>query len=123
VSPRTSCGLPAATFARRASGTGGLLGLAPGGVFPAAAVTSDAVRSYRTISPLPLLSHRRVIRPARNRRGGVFSVALSVALPRPAVSWRPALWSSDFPRRAEARRDRLADSETIIFSNTQERVG
>jgi hypothetical protein len=30
-----------------------LFGLAPGGVYPAASVTSRAVRSYRTISPLP----------------------------------------------------------------------
>src|SRR6267378_2424951 len=30
-----------------------LLGLAPGGVYPATAVTGGAVRSYRTISPLP----------------------------------------------------------------------
>jgi len=30
-----------------------LLGLAPGGVYPAAAVAGSAVRSYRTISPLP----------------------------------------------------------------------
>ena len=30
-----------------------LLGLAPGGVFPAAAVAGGAVRSYRTVSPLP----------------------------------------------------------------------
>jgi hypothetical protein len=30
--------------------------------------------------------------------GGLFSVALSVALRRPAVSRHPALWSSDFPR-------------------------
>jgi hypothetical protein len=30
-----------------------LLGLAPGGVYPAAAVAGGAVRSYRTISPLP----------------------------------------------------------------------
>src|SRR5260221_8254524 len=30
-----------------------LLGLAPGGVFPAAAVAGGAVRPYRTISPLP----------------------------------------------------------------------
>jgi hypothetical protein len=38
-----------------------LLGLAPGGVFPAAAVAGSAVRSYRTISPLP---------PARGPRTG-----------------------------------------------------
>ena len=32
---------------------GSLFGLAPGGVYHAVAVTSRAVRSYRTISPLP----------------------------------------------------------------------
>jgi len=31
-----------------------LLGLAGGGVYPAEAVTGSAVRSYRTISPLPV---------------------------------------------------------------------
>src|SRR5919108_618682 len=35
-----------------------LLGLAPGGVFPAAAVAGGAVRSYRTVSPLPTSRHR-----------------------------------------------------------------
>jgi hypothetical protein len=30
--------------------------------------------------------------------GGLFSVALSVALRRPGVTWQPTLWSSDFPR-------------------------
>jgi len=30
-----------------------LFGLAPGGVCPAALVTKNAVRSYRTLSPLP----------------------------------------------------------------------
>ena len=30
-----------------------LFGLAPGGVYPAADVTTSAVRSYRTFSPLP----------------------------------------------------------------------
>jgi len=33
-----------------------LFGLAPGGVCPAAGVTASAVRSYRTFSPLPLLT-------------------------------------------------------------------
>src|SRR5688572_9014716 len=33
-----------------------LFGLAPDGVFPAATVASDAVRSYRTFSPLPVLA-------------------------------------------------------------------
>ena len=33
-----------------------LLGLAPGGVYPAITVTGDAVRSYRTLSPLPAIA-------------------------------------------------------------------
>jgi len=32
-----------------------LFGLAPSGVYPAMFVTKHAVRSYRTISPLPLI--------------------------------------------------------------------
>ena len=94
MSPCTSCGLPTASFAHRAGGTGGLLGFAPGGVCRAVIVTNDAVRSYRTLSPLPSSASARV--------GGLLSVALSVALPRPAVNWRPALWSSDFPRCAQS---------------------
>jgi hypothetical protein len=50
-----------------------LFGLAPGGVCHAAAVTGRAVRSYRTLSPLPVLS------PAI---GGLLSVALSLGLGR-----------------------------------------
>jgi len=40
--------------ARARAGLSSLLGLADGGVYPADAVTGDAVRSYRTISPLPV---------------------------------------------------------------------
>jgi hypothetical protein len=64
-SPNASCDRPE----RRRGGAPGirrclplLLGLAPGGVFPAAAVTGGAVRSYRTVSPLP---------PARTWPGAV----------------------------------------------------
>src|SRR6202795_4095054 len=32
-------------------------------------------------------------------RGGLFSVALSVASRRPGVTWQSTLWSSDFPQR------------------------
>ena len=46
--------------------------------------------SYPTVSPLPAPGEA----PAA---GGLFSVALSVGLPRPAVSWHPALWCPDFP--------------------------
>ena len=45
------------------------------------------VSSYLAFSPLPLLK----------RRGGIFSVALSLGSPPVAVSDHPALWSSDFP--------------------------
>ena len=53
---------------------GSLFGLAPDGVFRAASLALRAVRSYRTVSPLP--------RPRCRRRGGLFSVALSVGMPR-----------------------------------------
>ena len=50
-------------------------------------VATRAVRSYRTISPLPALASF----------GGVFSVALSIGSRRPGVTWHPALRSPDFP--------------------------
>jgi len=75
------------------------------------AVTSGAVRSYRTLSPLP------VPFPAI---GGLLSAALSVGSRPPGITWHSALWSPDFPRRCSPahasedprvqRRDCLADS-------------
>jgi len=74
-----------------------LFGLAPGGVCHAAAVTSRAVRSYRTLSPLPWqvmavcsLWHCPWGRPRRALPGTVFP------------------WSPDFPRRSWERRGRPA---------------
>lgn len=67
-----------------------LLGLAGGGVCPAGDVADAAVRSYRTISPLP--DPLRAI-------GCVFSVALSLRLLPVAVSHHRALPCSDFPPR------------------------
>jgi hypothetical protein len=65
-----------------------LLGLAGGGVCPVGAVTGSAVRSYRTISPLPvsipILAF--VIKHGGGAIGCVFSVALSLGLPPVAVS-------------------------------------
>jgi hypothetical protein len=52
-----------------------LFGLAPGGVYRAAAVTRSAVRSYRTVSTLPARMH-----------GGLFSVALSLGSPQPGIT-------------------------------------
>jgi hypothetical protein len=56
-----------------------LFGLAPGGVYPAAPVARGAVRSCRTVSPLPA-GHL-----AAPCAGGVFSVALSLGSPPPEV--------------------------------------
>src|SRR5216117_1356901 len=97
LSPATSSGLPTARTTR--AGSRCLLGLAPTGGYRAAPVTRRAVGSYPTVSPLPL-----------NLQGGLFSVALSVALRRPGVTWQSARWSSDFPRRAmlPAHRDHRA---------------
>src|SRR3569832_3033131 len=50
-------------------------------------VATRAVRSYRTISPLPALADI----------GGIISVALSVGSRPPGVTWHPALWSPDYP--------------------------
>ena len=54
-----------------------LFGLAPGGVCRAVSVTKDAVRSYRTLSPLPS--------EALAKEGGLLSVALSLGSPPPEV--------------------------------------
>jgi hypothetical protein len=53
--------------------------------------------------------------------GGLLSVALSVALRRPAVSRHPALWSSDFPRRPPGPvtgRERRDPHSLPVFSNS-----
>ena len=56
-----------------------LLALARGGVCPAPSVTRRAVRSYRTVSPLP----------AAEATGGLFSVALSLTLQRAGGCYPP----------------------------------
>jgi hypothetical protein len=66
-----------------------------------ATLSPRAVRSYRTVSPLPV--------PLR-AIGGLLSVALAVSSRCPGVTWHSALWSPDFPRYACARRDCPADS-------------
>jgi len=63
-------------------------------------VATRAVRSYRTISPLP----------APKRLGGIFSVALSMDSHPPGVTWRPARWSPDFPPALKGAGGCLADS-------------
>ena len=84
-----------------------LLGLAPGGVFPAAAVAGGAVRSYRTVSPLP--PARRAAAGWRCTFCGTFpGVAPAGRYPAPhlrgartflsppqAESGHPAVWQED----------------------------
>jgi len=75
----------------------GLLALARDGVCPASSVTRGAVRSYRTVSPLPPCG------------GGLFSVALSLTpAPGPVVvSHHRVLSCSDFPPAGCPASDRL----------------
>ena len=79
-----------------------LFGLAPSGVYHAIPVTRNAVRSYRTISPLPhhspIASSYKIKSEAMSEQcGGIFSAALSVGSRPPGVTWHSALWSPDFP--------------------------
>ncbi len=74
-------------------------------------VARPPVRSYRTISPLPVAdlgeprsAHRRCV-----------SVPLSVGSPRLRVTKHPALWSSDFPRRPNGRRGRPTSSREYFI--------
>ncbi|KTD32457.1 hypothetical protein Lmor_2395 [Legionella moravica] len=95
---------------------GFLFGLAPGGVFPATTVANRAVRSYRTISPLPACCQLLKDKPKKEEQaGGIFSVALSVGSHLPGVTWHPALWSPDFPPFVETKSDCLTDS--VIYSS------
>ena len=90
-----------------------LFGLAPDGVCPAPDVAIGAVSSYLAFSPLSIHCWK----------DGVFSVALSVGSPRPAVSGHPALWSSDFPlSRTKRESGRPAISRGHHFSTVSRRV-
>jgi len=81
LSPARSCNLPERHSGRRAAPSltpTFLFDLAPGGVYPASPVASGAVRSYRTLSPLPAWTEARA--------GGLLSVALSLKSPSPAIN-------------------------------------
>jgi len=87
-----------------------LFGFAPGGACLATDVAASAVRSYRTLSPLP----------SAEASGGLLSVALSLGSPPPDVirrrvrmepglssvrenSGRPANWRAGFTQAAKLR--------------------
>ena len=97
---------------RRSSGVPPLLGLAPGGVCPATPVAGGAVRSYRTLSPLPSF--------AEASEGGLLSVALSLGSPPPAVnrhrvSVEPGLSSPrGFPHCERRPSGRLAGLKLVL---------
>lgn len=73
-----------------------LFGFAPGGVYRAASVAGYAVRSYRTLSPLP--------RGAEGRAGGLLSVALSLGSPPPGVTRHPISVEPGLSSRRRTRR-------------------
>src|SRR6056300_2088164 len=85
----------------RAASMGSYLALLRVGFTLPRTVTSRAVRSYRTFSPLPnpatLENAFQRLRGLHARFGGIFSAALAVGLRLPGVTWHPALWSPDFP--------------------------
>ena len=83
-----------------------LLGLAPGGVCPAAAVAGGAVRSYRTISPLPPMPSHEAI-PGTTGLGGMFLWHFPWGRPRRALPGTVPPWSPDFPpsRRPQGRQE------------------
>jgi hypothetical protein len=89
-----------------------LFGLAPCGVYPASGFTTGAVRSYRTISPLPRRRASKLARggPLPERSGVAEAVSFlwhwpSASLPAhvPDVIRHTALRSSDFPPPAAQR--------------------
>ena len=74
--PNASCDLP--EWRRENSFEPLLFGLAPDGVYHAGNVTIAAVRSYRTLSPLPQRFEALF--------GGFLSVALSLRFPSPGIT-------------------------------------
>jgi len=128
------CGPPGPQSARTTPRT--LFGLSPGGVCPAAAVTSRPVRSCRTFSPLPTALCGAIQKDSpmgslplyvlvpkdgtKALTGGVFSVALSLGLPPVGVTHRRVLWSPDFP--PAARRPRAATCLPQVHY-TQKKLG
>lgn len=77
-------------------------------------VTRRAVRSYRTLSPLPdptCVGHRRFALCCTGR-----------GLAPPGVTWHPALWSPDFPPlRPSPRRGRRRSGDCLVSFGAQYR--
>ena len=80
---------------RNPTGVPSLFGLAPGGVYLAASVTSRAVRSYRTLSPLPNCQSKWAV---------CFLWHFPWGRPRRALPGTVFPWSPDFPPPTRRRR-------------------
>jgi len=85
---------------------GFLFGLAPGGVY----LATDCYQPRGALLP-----HHFTLTGLSS--GGMLSVALAVGSRPPGVTWRPALWSPDFPLLApkETNSDCPADSATRLM--------
>jgi hypothetical protein len=99
--PTRRCDAPSRHVFREA-GTPFLFGLAPCGVYPALIIADQAVRSYRTFSPLPDIRPRDSESLALlNRCRAVCFLwhwpSCSLEAASPDVIRHTALWSSDFP--------------------------
>ncbi len=68
-----------------------------------------------------LLPHHFTLTPKLsegNLKSGIFSVALSVSVNCPGVTWHPALWSPDFPPYA-AKSDFVTQSDCLANSRRE----
>ena len=98
TSPYTSSDLPGNTRGPRAA-VGSKLPSAYSPIWPCSERGLPCHVCYQTRGAL--LPHRFTLTSSgRTRRfGGLLSVALSVGSRPPGVTWRPTLWSPDFPPR------------------------
>ena len=76
-----------------------LLSLAPSGVFQRSLLPIEPVCSYHTFSPLPCY-------------GGLFSVALSLGLPPPGITWHCILAEPGLSPKEHPEEGDLKDDET-----------
>jgi len=83
-----------------------LFDLAPGGVYLAALVTKRAVRSYRTLSPLPAVT--------KVTAGGLLSVALSLGSPPPGVTRHRVSVEPGLSSRRAIKPDKRPSSRLIL---------
>ncbi len=106
--------IPAGSHSSRAVVTGGLqqptrirygpyLGIP---IWPCSGRGLPSHRCYHprgALLPHPFTLTAKPLAPRRRLRGGLLSAALSVSSRFPGVTWRPVLWSPDFPLAAKAQ--------------------